>query len=126
MRSRQPDHGDSLVGCAQIRFAAQLRHRFQRVQRRLIEDGEVFARDEILDAPFLFAQAERFPQPDTEGPALARRTIAVDYFQNSRPVTLRLLDFRDDKSPRIIESGPPTASWVAMTQHLRDAPVFAK
>jgi hypothetical protein len=68
--SLQPEEGDALVGRSQVGVAAQLRHRFQQGQHHVVEDGEVFARDEVLDDAFLLPQPERLPQPDTQRPPL--------------------------------------------------------
>ena len=53
LASLQPEDRDSFVGCSSRRVAAQFRHRLQQVQRRLVEDGKVFACDEILDDTLL-------------------------------------------------------------------------
>src|SRR5260370_35746452 len=87
-KSFQPQDGDSLVGCVQVRGAAQLRHRFQQGQHRVVENGKVIARDELLDDAFLFALQERFAQPDTERSTFAGRTVTVTNFQRSRTLAL--------------------------------------
>src|ERR1019366_2818681 len=87
--SLQPEDGDALVGCAQARVATQLRHRLQQGQHRVVENGKLLARDEILDDGLLLAQPERLPQPNTQSLALGP------------------FDFPDDQPPRLIEGGQP-------------------